>query len=227
MKVLDKQLWHFTALMALLVLVYRITETDRAILAGSFLDLSTRFWLGLTLVVPVVHQMYVLICWRSELYRRSMTKSFGSKAFSIYKTGFAVLFALRPVSLICLGISNANSLEIDPYLSYTLAILLLLPSLYLFYSVRKYFGINRAFGIDHFDPERFRDESLVKRGIFRYTANGMYVFGFLLLWSLAFFFSSKAALVGALFNHAYIWVHYFFTERPDMRKIYGTSSKVR
>ena len=33
-------------------------------------------------------------------------------------------------------------------------------------------------------------------------------------------FASVAALAVALFNHLYIWVHYFATERPDMQRIY-------
>jgi len=32
---------------------------------------------------------------------------------------------------------------------------------------------------------------------------------------------SEAALVAALFNHLYIWVHFYFTELPDMKFIYG------
>ena len=32
---------------------------------------------------------------------------------------------------------------------------------------------------------------------------------------------SSLALVAAAFNHLYIWVHYWSTERPDMARIYG------
>jgi hypothetical protein len=32
---------------------------------------------------------------------------------------------------------------------------------------------------------------------------------------------SRAALVVALFSHLYICVHYFCTEKPDMKRIYG------
>ncbi|MGH8650439.1 MAG: hypothetical protein ACREUP_14225 [Burkholderiales bacterium] len=32
---------------------------------------------------------------------------------------------------------------------------------------------------------------------------------------------SPAALGAALFNHLYIWVHYYSTELPDMKRIYG------
>ena len=49
----------------------------------------------------------------------------------------------------------------------------------------------------------------------------MYVFGFAILWVPALLFQSVAALIVAAFSHAYIWVHYYCTERPDMRRIYG------
>jgi hypothetical protein len=48
----------------------------------------------------------------------------------------------------------------------------------------------------------------------------MYTFGFLILWSLALLSLSKAALIVAAFNHLYIWVHFYFTELPDIRHIY-------
>ena len=88
------------------------------------------------------------------------------------------------------------------------------------YSIIKYFSIVRAFGIDHFD-ESYRSRPLVKEGIFRFTPNAMYIFGFTLLWAPAFYFSSVAALAFAFFSHLYIWVHYFCTEKPDMERIYG------
>jgi len=53
----------------------------------------------------------------------------------------------------------------------------------------------------------------------------MYVYAFLLFWAIGLIFSSKAALVIALFSHIYIWVHYYSTERPDMEYIYGVSTK--
>ena len=60
-----------------------------------------------------------------------------------------------------------------------------------------------------------------KKGIFKYTSNGMYKYVFLLLWIPGILFQSKAALLAALFQHIYIWIHYYFTELPDMKFIYG------
>ena len=61
----------------------------------------------------------------------------------------------------------------------------------------------------------------MKKGIFKYTDNGMYVFGLMILYLPGLLLLSKAAILAALFNHVYIWVHYYFTERPDMQEIYG------
>ena len=36
---------------------------------------------------------------------------------------------------------------------------------------------------------------------------------------------SLAALAAAAFNHLYIWVHFYFTELPDIRFIYGEPAK--
>ena len=70
------------------------------------------------------------------------------------------------------------------------------------------------------NPEEVKKESFVNKGIFKYTSNGMYLFGFLILWIPGLLLQSKAALIIALFNHIYIWVHYYFTEQPDIKIIY-------
>lgn len=85
--------------------------------------------------------------------------------------------------------------------------------------------MNRAFGLDHFKPEEFKNKSFVKKGIFKYTSNGMYIYGFLILYTPGLILLSKAALLAALFNHLYIWVHYYFTELPDIKLIYQQDKK--
>ena len=92
------------------------------------------------------------------------------------------------------------------------------------YSVGHYFGIDRVYGIDHFDPS-YRSKPLVKDGMFKYTDNAMYKFGFLILWTIALVFLSQAALLAAAFNQLYIWVHFYCTELPDIRRIYAAQAK--
>jgi len=222
MKSLIDQIKHLGFLVISLLIINHVLKIDPEILTGSLWGKSTLFWLYFSLIIPVVHQYYVLICWRLELYHQTISKTFCAIGFLYYKIGFAILILLRPVSILFLAISNKNSLDIKPILSYGLCIILLIPASYLFYSVKKYFGMDRAFGIDHFKPQEANNMPIVRQGIFKYTSNGMYVFGFLILWCFGFALLSKAALLIALFNHVYIWIHYFYTEEPDMKYIYGT-----
>lgn len=196
---------------------------DPTILEGNFLGFDSLFWLLLALGSPVIHQLYVLVCWRFELHHKSISRAFGKDGFRLFKIGFAILILSRPLTIILLAISNAFTFTMNSLLSYVLSFVLLIPGLYLMYSVRKYFGFDRAFGIDHFDPEKYKNVPMVRKGIFKYSSNAMYVFGFFLLWVPGILAQSRAALLVAAFNHLYIWVHYYFTEEPDMKAIYEVS----
>ena len=137
----------------------------------------------------------------------------------MYAVGFSILFVCRLISIIILAVSSQDSLLINSYISYLLAAVITPVVIYLFYSIKRYFTIERAYGIDHFDKDY--NVPYVKGGIFRFTNNGMYVYGLMILYLPGLLLFSKEALVVALFNHAYIWVHYYCTERPDMKVIYG------
>jgi len=216
----EKQGWHLFFLAILLVGVALLARVD--VLAGQLWGLSTKVWLWIAIAVPVIHQIFVWMFWRPELHHGLITSWFGKSGFPIYKVGFTLLFVARPISILLLGISNYDTVACPPVLLYAVAILALLPGIYTMYSVAHYFGIDRAYGIDHFD-KAYRDKSFVKQGMFKYTDNAMYKFGFLILWSIALFTLSKAALLAAAFNHLYIWVHFYFTELPDIRHIYAKS----
>jgi Phospholipid methyltransferase len=216
--VFEKQGQHFLLLVVLLLGVYLLATKD--VLSGQLWGLSTQAWLWISILIPVVHQIFVWLFWRLELHHGLIKRWFGDRAFTIYRVGFALLFLARPVAQILLGISNRNTLSLNPFIAYTIAVVLFIPFAYTMYSVGKYFGIDRAFGIDHFEPA-YRTKPFVKQGMFKYTSNAMYKFGFLIFWALAFAFLSKAALLSAAFSHLYIWVHFYFTEQPDIRRIYG------
>ena len=61
------------------------------------------------------------------------------------------------------------------------------------------------------------------KGAFAYSSNAMYSFGFLAFWGIALMTRSQAALALALFQQAYIWVHWYCTEQPDGVVLYGRS----
>jgi hypothetical protein len=220
--IFEKQVLHYSLLAILLVPVIIISQVE-GFLTGEFLSIGTSVWFYLTIASAILHQVYVWFCWRTQLHFSLITKTLGQKGFLYYSMGFAILFILRFVLVTGLAISNMNNLGINQLLLSILALFIAIPVLYLFYSVIKYFTIRRALGIDHFDLS-YGDKPFVRDGIFKFTSNGMYVFGLLILWIPGLLFSSPAALLAALFSHIYIWVHYYSTEKPDIRRIYGRSS---
>jgi hypothetical protein len=222
--VFEKQGVHFFCLFVLLLAVYWLSGID-GVLAGSLFGISTCIWFFLLIADTVDHQIFVWLAWRLELHGLKLTSWFGSteRAFSFYRVVFAILFGARFVLIALLAVSNQGTLPIDPWLGYAIAAILAIPAIYLFYSVRTYFGFDRAFGIDHFDPAA-RNWPMVRKGIFKFTSNGMYVFGIGALWIPVFALQSSAALIAAAFSHIYIWVHYFTVEKPDMERIYRSPS---
>ena len=202
---------HFISVALLLVLVY---------LAWKFLGepFPVAFWSAVAF--PVVHQIYVWLAWRLELQYAATSKAIG---FHGYVVIFFVLFFGRFISLFALAWIDRGSLNLNIIPLTILTILLVLPGMYAMYSVRRYFGMVRAAGADHFDS-RYRNMPLVKKGIFRFTSNGMYLYAFFLFWAIAVGFNSSAALTVAAFSHVYIWVHYYATEKPDMDFLYNSAN---
>lgn len=220
-KIFEYQLWHAIFLVVSLVLIYWLTQNDDSFLQGSFLGIKSSTWIIFSLASAILHQIYVLIAWRSELYYKWFTKRFNERGFVYFKIGFALLILSRPATIICLAIANRDSISLNSLMVLIISILISVPVIYLMYSVRKYFGINRAFGIDHFYPEKYNAGKIIKQGIFKYSSNAMYVYGFLGLWLPGLLLQSKSALLLAGFSHLYIWVHYYCTELADMKVIYG------
>jgi protein-S-isoprenylcysteine O-methyltransferase Ste14 len=213
------QIEHLVCLCLLLAGLYGLSRSD-GFLDGQLLGLGTGSWVALAVANAIAHQVFVWFCWRTELYGALLTRWFGAAAFRIYVVLFAVLILCRPLLVTAVAISNVGSFDASRALMLSLAGVCTVLAMYLGFSVQRYFGFLRAFGVDHFDP-RYRTIPLVRSGIFRWVSNPMYVFGLLLLWVPGLVAQSSAALGVALFSHAYIWAHYFFTERPDMREIYG------
>lgn len=222
MKILKLQHWHILMLLIMLLLMFYVLNADSTFLDGNFLNIDTKVWLIISIIIPILHQLYVLFCWRIELFYKGLSMVFGNtdKAFKIFKIGFAILFVSRLISIIVLALSNSDSFETNRIFIYLLLIVISLPTIYLFYSVKRYFGIDRAFGLDHFKPDKIKNEPFVEKGIFKYASNAMYIYGFLILWIPGLIMMSKTALIIALFNHLYIWTHYYFTELPDIKFIY-------
>lgn len=202
------QFLHFSCLAALLALTWAAWTA----LGKPFPDL---FWTAVAF--PIIHQLYVWLAWRLELRSSWVSTTVG---FSCYLILFFLLFGARFVSLLALAWMDRTSLQLPVLPLLIVTIILVLPGIYAMYSVQRYFGMVRASGADHFDP-RYRTMPLVREGIFRFTSNGMYIYAFLLFWAIGVGFNSAAALTVAAFSHAYIWVHFYATEKPDMEYLYS------
>ncbi len=175
------------------------------------------FWSAV--LFPIMHQVFVWVAWRLELRSSVTSRKIGFRGYLIL---FFLLFGGRFVSLIVLAWADHGSLGLAAIPQAGITGVLAVFGIYAIYSVSRYFGLARAAGADHFD-KRYRTMPFVTKGIFRFTSNGMYLYAFLLFWAIATGFNSSAALAVAAFSHAYIWVHFYSTEKPDMASIYTFS----
>ena len=223
MKLIFERQWIHAGALALLIALLALARNFEGMQAGEFLGISASQWFPLAIVLPITHQVFIWFCWRTQLHGRLLDRLLGKLSYPVYASFFFILGFFRVLSAFALAIANRNTLAANIILLRIAAVIALAASSYVLYSVLRYFSLKRASGIDHFD-EKYRTLPLVREGIFRYTRNGMYTYGFLFFWVPALWCASTAALCAALFNHAYIWVHYYATELPDMKHIYGKAA---
>ena len=108
------------------------------------------FWIAVAL--PVLHQVFVWIAWRSELRSSMISKAMG---FGGYLVVFFVLFVGRFLALGILAYLDQGSLGLGTVPRVLVTGVLTVSSVYAIYSVHRYFGLARAAGADHFE-ERYR-----------------------------------------------------------------------
>jgi len=221
--VFERQWLHALALAVGLPILWLVSMKCGCFHRGELWGISTWNWFWISVEIPIAHQVFVWFCWRTELHRGLISRIFGRHGFFAYAAVFTAFLVARFVSVTALSVASRESLPFNHFTLKLIAVVVAFPVAYLMYSVAQYFTITRAYGADHFD-DAYRSKPLVRKGIFRFTSNGMYTFGLMVLYIPALWFASRPALVAAIFGHIYIWVHYFTTERPDMRWIYGTEA---
>ncbi len=186
---------------------------------GSFIGVSTMTWAYITIAVGLVHQSIVAVVFRLQLHFNIMVRIFGDNALKVWGAIFLPFLGARPLLLILVGISDYGSLGGDRTMQLVSGALLMVLVGWTMHSVLKYFTINRALGGDHF-YDKYLNMPMVTEGAFKYSGNAMYTFVFTGMWGIGLLLGSWNALVLALFYHAYIWVHMYCTEDPDMRILY-------
>lgn len=216
----ENQIWQFLIL-ALLFFSFSYGFELLALPPGQWLGLTTKQWFLIATISPIIHQIYVWVCWRGELYFKAVTRVCGRYGFPIFSFGFGLLIVIRFFSIIGVCVADYQSLPLPPAIRYPLAFILHLPALYAIYSVLRYFGLRRIPGEDHFKPEEYRGKPFVRQGMYKYSANVMYVYVALIFLAAALLFASKGGLLVTLYMYATVWTHYFCTEKPDLRYIYS------
>ncbi len=194
-----------------------------AALAASLVPHATvLFWV--TLGVALVHQLWVAVWWRLELHGKVISTRLGHPAgFRIYKVGFALLALVRVATAWTLAWTEPGGLGVPEAARAPACVALLVLFAALMISVKLTFGIERAFGLDHWEPDRCREMGFVRRGLHTLTPNAMYVFAPTVILAPAILQDSLTATVAALANYAILWVHYHCTEKPDIQRIWGSA----
>ena len=208
------QVWHLGGTIFLFYIGFQFIDFSNN--TNTFLRINTFGWFLIAMTIPLVHQTYVWICWRSELCWKSISNTIGFKGYVII---FFILIISR-LSAIVLCFVDYGSLYKPGWLAWILGLILFIPGVYTMYSVKKYFGFLRAAGADHFDP-KYRNLSFENRGIFKWTPNAMYVFAIGIPFSFAVATGSQSMFIVAIYTYTSIWLHYFCTEKPDIAIIYN------
>jgi len=207
------QIWHLGGTIVLFYIGAQLVDFKGN--TNTFLGISALSWFMIAMSVPIIHQAYVWICWRSELCWQSISNTIGFKGYVII---FFILIISR-LSAIVLCFVDYGSLYKPGIFAWIISIILFIPGVYTMYSVKKYFGFLRAAGADHFDL-KYRDMPFEKRGIFKWSPNAMYVFAIGIPFSFAVATGSQSMFIVAIYTYISIWLHYFFTEKEDFKIIY-------
>lgn len=213
-----RQGWHLLALLILVPAAWLLAR--RSLNEGAWLGMTATHWFWASLTLSIIHQVVVWIVFRLQLGWATLTRVFGKADMLVWGLIFLPLLASRVFTLVGLAQSTQNTIDLSRPLAIGISVIILAPALYSLWSVLRYFGLTRAMVGDHFRV-RYRQMPLENRGIFRYSSNAMYTFSFMVLWAIALLNFSLPALIVAGFQHIYIWVHFYCTEKPDMDIIYG------
>ena len=210
------QIWHIGGTIILFYVGAQFVDLNNNI--NTFVGLNALSWFMIAMSVPLIHQIYVWICWRSELCWKLISNTIGFKGYIII---FFILIISR-LSAIVLCFVDYGSLYKPNLFTWVLSIILFIPGIYTMYSVKKYFGFLRAAGADHFDP-KYRDMSFERRGIFKWSPNAMYVFAIGIPFAFAVATGSQSMFIVAIYTYISIWLHYYCTEKEDFKVIYGSN----
>jgi protein-S-isoprenylcysteine O-methyltransferase Ste14 len=214
---IEGQLQH--AVIALLMTLGALSLLASPEGAPRLLGLTTIGWAKLSITLALIHQIIVAFVFRTQLHKNLMTRLFGERDMKIWAVIFLPLLIVRPLTIIMVGWADSAPITDYRMVEVILGLAILAPAIWGMHSTLVHFTLPRALGGDHFRDE-YLAMPMVDKGIFKYTNNGMYGVVFFGLTAIALLFGSWNALIVALFQHAYIWVHMYCTESPDLKRMF-------
>ena len=81
------QIWHVGGTIILFYIGSQFVDLDSN--TNTFLEISALNWFIIAMAIPLVHQVYTWICWRSELCWKTVSSSIGLKAV-IFDLGYSL-----------------------------------------------------------------------------------------------------------------------------------------
>ena len=82
------QIWHLGGTIILFYIGAQLVDLNSNV--NKFLGISALSWFIVAMSVPIIHQAYVWICWRSELCWQSISNTIGFK-------GYVIIFFIFPI----------------------------------------------------------------------------------------------------------------------------------
>ena len=140
------QIWHIIGLIVLFYVSLQIINFKNG--SNFFLGISSEDWFLFAMISPFLHQIYTWLSWRSELCWKTISNTIGFRTYSII---FYILLVIRMLFGIGLAFADYGTWFSPGWIEWTISLLFFVPFIYTMYSVKKYFGFDRATGIDHFD----------------------------------------------------------------------------
>ncbi|GMH41032.1 hypothetical protein BSKO_08942 [Bryopsis sp. KO-2023] len=216
---------HFLGVVALAASALALARSGDALSAERLLEpligTSGCDWFRLGLLIPILHQMMVVISWRVQLNYKSLTRAFGKQGGQVvFFTCFTAFAVARFVVTVTASIRTSGVLWKQGAAAYAAAAVVAVPFVYVLHSVFKYLGFQRLAGVDHFDPEYYRKQDVVNEGAFKHLKNPIYTLGVLGLLIPGIATGSLEGIALGLYQYLALWVLYFSIERVDMAAIY-------
>ena len=76
------QIWHLGGTIVLFYIGSQFVDLKNN--TNTFISISTLSWFMIAMSMPLIHQIYVWLCWRSELCWKLISKTIGFKGYVFF-----------------------------------------------------------------------------------------------------------------------------------------------